>query len=109
MNLLHKKCVPCEEGSPPLAARAIARLRAELSGDWIVEGDKKLIREFTFRDFMEAMTFVNKVAQIAEDEGHHPDIHIFYNKVRIELWTHAVNGLSENDFILAAKISAIHL
>lgn len=75
---------------------------------WAVSGDsKKISREFKFADFKEAMVFVNKIADIAESEGHHPDIHIFYNRVIIELWTHAVNGLSENDFILAAKINAI--
>lgn len=71
---------------------------------WSV-ADGKLVRTFTFKDFKEAMVFVNAVASIAEQEGHHPDISIFYNKVDIVLWTHAVGGLSVNDFILAAKIN----
>lgn len=74
---------------------------------WQRRGDfKKISREFKFKNFKEAMAFVNQVAEIAETEGHHPDLHIYYNRVNIELQTHAVNGLSENDFILAAKISA---
>lgn len=75
--------------------------------DWILDADaKKISKEFKFKDFIGAINFVNLVADIAEEEGHHPDIHIDYNKVNLELWTHAINGLSENDFILAAKIDA---
>ena len=77
----------------------------ELSG-WALE-DGKLERDFKFKDFAEAMKFVNKVAEVAEAEGHHPDIRISYNKVNIVLWTHAMGGLSRNDFILAAKIDTI--
>ena len=68
---------------------------------------KKIKKKLKLKDFKEAMAFVNKVAEIAESEGHHPDIHIFYNQVRIELWTHAVGGLSENDFIMAAKLDGL--
>jgi 4a-hydroxytetrahydrobiopterin dehydratase len=76
---------------------------------WILSEDgKKIFREFTFKDFKKAMQFVNAVAELAESEGHHPDIYIFWNRVRLELWTHAINGLSENDFILAAKINKYH-
>lgn len=71
-----------------------------LSGKWI-------IKEFQFKNFVEAMKFVNRVADLAEEEGHHPDIHIHYNKVRFDIWTHAIDGLSENDFILATKIDAL--
>jgi len=77
---------------------------------WSVTGDyKKIEREFAFSDFKKAMVFVNKVADIAEREGHHPDLRIFYNRVKIELWTHAVDGLSENDFIVAAKVGQLVL
>mgnify|MGYP001616306343 CR=1 FL=1 len=107
MKLQDKKCVPCEGGTPPLRKNEAKKYLAELQGDWkIVEG-KKIQRELKFKDFKEAMAFVNKVADIAESEGHHPDIHVHYNRVMIELWTHAVGGLSENDFILAAKIDGI--
>lgn len=74
---------------------------------WDVFENEKIKKEFVFADFKEAIEFINKVADIAEEEGHHPDIHIFYNKVMIELWTHEIGGLSENDFILASKIEKI--
>ena len=80
---------------------------AELKLPWEVVDNKKIRHEFKFKDFKEAMAFINKVAEIAESEGHHPDIHIFYNKVTIELWTHFIGGLHENDFIVASKIELI--
>lgn len=85
----------------------VEKYKAQVLGWAVSNSSKKISREFKFADFKEAMKFVNKIADIAESEGHHPDIHIFYNRVNIELWTHAVNGLSENDFILAAKVNAI--
>src|ERR1039458_3237215 len=103
MDLTKKKCVPCEAGTPPLEAEAVTKF-AKSVPDWKVSDNKKLSREFKFKNFKEAMVFVNRVAEIAEAEGHHPDVYIFYNLVRLELSTHAINGLSENDFILAAKI-----
>ena len=111
-DLTSKKCVPCEApssgsgqgGTLPLPPNAIAEYLSQLKMEGYVVDKKRIKREFKFKDFAEAIQFVNKVAEIAEQEGHHPDIHIFYNKVRIELWTHAISGLSENDFILAAKI-----
>src|SRR3989344_7962667 len=105
--LSDKKCVACEGGTPPLEAEKVKECMAELAGGWDIIDGKKIKKEFKFEDFKEAMAFVNKVAEIAESEGHHPDIHIFYNKVEIELWTHAVGGLSENDFIMAAKIDGL--
>ena len=106
-NLVNKKCVPCEGGTPPLSAEEIKNYLAELKDGWEVLESQKIIKEFKFKDFKQAMEFVNKVAGIAEQEGHHPDFAIHYNKVEIILWTHAVGGLSENDFILAAKIDNI--
>lgn len=74
---------------------------------WAMQEDaKKISKEFKFKDFKESMAFINKVAELAESEGHHPDIFVFYSRVKLELWTHAVGGLSENDFILAAKINS---
>ncbi len=104
MDLTAKKCMPCNSGTPPLTAEEAERYLAELQGGWTVIEHKKIQREFKFKNFKEAMAFVNRVADIAEHEGHHPDIYVFYNLVRLELWTHAVRGLSENDFIVAAKI-----
>lgn len=105
-NLLKKKCVPCEGGMESLKQEEVFGLMEQIDG-WNVDGDFKVIfKEFKFKDFIGATNFVNKIAEIAEEEGHHPDIHIFYNKVVLELTTHAIGGLSENDFILAAKIDA---
>lgn len=73
---------------------------------WSLDG-KRITKEFSFKNFVQAMKFVNNVAALAEDEGHHPDIHIHYNRVRLDIWTHAIGGLSENDFILAAKIDVL--
>lgn len=84
----------------------VEKLLAQVSG-WSLSG-KWITKEFHFRNFIEAMKFVNRVAAVAEEEGHHPDIHIHYNRVRFEIWTHAINGLSENDFILAAKIDILN-
>lgn len=104
MDLINKKCVSCKGGTPPLSEEKVKEYLVQLKSDWEVLESQKLRKEFKFKDFPEAIDFVNKVAKIAESEDHHPDIHISYRKVVIELWTHAVGGLSENDFILAAKI-----
>jgi 4a-hydroxytetrahydrobiopterin dehydratase len=103
-NLLTKHCKPCEGGVPPLTDVQIKKLLLKVCG-WHVRPEKKIFKEFKFKNFKIAMEFVNKVADIAEEENHHPDIILYnWNKVRIELYTHAISGLSENDFIVAAKI-----
>lgn len=106
--LVQKKCVPCEAGTPPLPEKDTLALLLEVPG-WDLGADKKRItREYKFKDFKEALAFVNDVGRIAEEEGHHPDISLFnYKYVRISLSTHAIGGLSENDFILAAKIDEL--
>lgn len=107
MDLLSKKCVPCEGGTPPMSREEAEKYLAGVS-DWKLLDDAKTIsKTFTSQDFREAMVFVNKIADLAEEEGHHPDIHISWNTVRLSLTTHAIKGLSENDFILAAKINAL--
>ena len=103
-DLTQKHCVPCEGGVDPFTPEEIEKYNSVLATPWDVVDHKKIKQEFKFKNFKEAMKFVNRVAEIAESEGHHPDIYIFYNKVRLELWTHAIGGLSINDFILAAKI-----
>lgn len=105
--ITNKHCQPCEEGSAQLTGEMIQSYLAELTQPWQVIDEKKIRRLFKFKDFKEAMIFVNRVADLAEAEGHHPDIAIHWNQVDIELWTHAINGLSENDFILAAKIEKL--
>ncbi len=104
-NLTQKRCVPCEGGVPPLGKAEIEKLLTQVSG-WSLSG-KWITKEFKFKNFVAAMKFVNRVADLAEQEGHHPDIDIHYNIVRFDIWTHAINGLSENDFILAAKIDRL--
>lgn len=107
MGLSKKKCVPCEIGTPPLKASEYEPLLKHLKLNWQVIDGKKLTQEFKFKDFLESMEFVNRIAKIAEREGHHPDIYIYYNKVKIELITHNIRGLSENDFVMAAKIEKV--
>lgn len=106
-NLTQQHCVPCEGGIAPLTKADAEETMKHVPG-WTLADDGKLIsRDFAFKDFKEAMTFVNKVADIAEGEGHHPDISIMWNKVKLILSTHAINGLSTNDFILAAKVNQL--
>jgi 4a-hydroxytetrahydrobiopterin dehydratase len=107
MDLKFKKCVPCEGGVTPLKGEAIISYMNELGPGWIVMGEKAIQKEFSFNNFILGMSFLNKIALIAEEEGHHPDVCISYTKVQVKLFTHAIGGLSENDFILAAKIDAI--
>lgn len=106
-DLLHKKCKPCEGGTKPLTSDEYGGfLRNEISG-WDVKDEKKLEKRYRFKNFKEALAFVNKIGEIAERESHHPDISLGWGKVTISLWTHAIGGLSENDFIMAAKIDAL--
>ena len=105
MELRAKRCVPCEGGVPKLTPEEIKSLHAQVPA-WNVRDDK-LTRRFTFRNFVEAMRFVNRMADVAEAEGHHPDFTVHYREVEVSIWTHAIGGLSENDFILAAKIDAL--
>ena len=104
-DLSRKFCVPCEAGTPALSVEQAEEMMAQVPG-WTLD-DKKITRRFRFKAFKEAMAFVNRVADLAESEGHHPDIYISWNRVRLELTTHAIKGLSENDFIMAAKISRL--
>jgi len=106
IHLSDKKCVACEGGVPPFTKTQIAKYMPQVQG-WELVDDKKIVKNYKFKDFAEAMQFVNKVAAIAESEGHHPDIGISWNKVKLELMTHAIHGLSENDFIVAAKVDKI--
>ena len=107
MDLTSKKCVPCEGGTPPLTEDKVNELLSQVDSSWELFENKKIKLKLKFKDFVEAMAFVNKVADLAEEEGHHPDIHIYWNKVNLDLWTHAIGGLSDNDFIMAAKIDKI--
>jgi 4a-hydroxytetrahydrobiopterin dehydratase len=107
MDLSKKKCMPCEGGVPPLSEKEVKEYAGQISDNWKVIENSKITREFHFVNYRHTIDFVNKVADIAEGEGHHPDLHVFYGRVVVDLSTHSVNGLSENDFILAAKIDKI--
>jgi 4a-hydroxytetrahydrobiopterin dehydratase len=110
--LTDKKCVACENknGIPPLTLEEIEPLMAQLDESWDVSEDEKFLGSvFEFENFVQALEFVNKVGALAEEEGHHPDISLGWGYVEVILSTHAIDGLSENDFILAAKIDQIEL
>ena len=102
-QLTKKHCQPCSGDTPPLKPEEIFRLHEKVP-DWEVTSGRKLVRRFEFKDFMDAIAFVNRVAEIAEAEDHHPSITIDYKRVTFTIWTHAIDDLSENDFILASKI-----
>ena len=104
-ELLHKRCKPCEGGTVPYDAAQTKAMLAQLKG-WIVE-DGKLVKLYPFRNYHETMAFVNALAWISHREDHHPDPQVGYNKCRVEYSTHAIGGLSENDFICAAKADAL--
>ena len=107
-ELASLKCVPCRGVVPPMEGEQVKLMLNAVPGWKKSDGDvDKIEKVFKFKNFSEAMVFVNKVAEIAEDEGHHPDIFIQWNKVTLTLWTHAIKGLYENDFILAAKIDEL--
>jgi 4a-hydroxytetrahydrobiopterin dehydratase len=106
MELIEKRCKPCEGGMLPLQANEIEKYMRLINKDWKLINNK-LTKEYACVNYKHTIDYVNKVAALAEEEGHHPVMHVYYSKVEIELWTHAINGLSENDFIMAAKIDKI--
>ena len=103
-ELAKQKCEPCEQGGKALAGKELSDLERELGRDWRVVNSHHLEKLYRFKDFVSALAFTNKIGGIAEAEGHHPDIYLTWGKVRVEIFTHTVNGLTKNDFILAAKI-----
>jgi 4a-hydroxytetrahydrobiopterin dehydratase len=106
--LAQKRCIPCEGNVQPLTEAEARALMPELTADWmLIDRGHMLAKSFRFKNFEQTMEFVNKVAAIAEEEGHHPDLSVSYDTVGVELTTHAIGGLSENDFIVAAKIDHI--
>ena len=109
MNLASKTCQACRVGEPTLKGEELTKYKDSLDPGWeLYDQDKKVKREFEFKNFKEALYFVNKVGEIAEKEGHHPNIYLHsYKKVELTLWTHKIGGLHQNDFILAAKIDSL--
>jgi len=105
-QLADKKCVPCRGGVPPLQGNDLKKLHASVP-EWTVTNEHHLHREFRFPDFKLALAFVNRVGEVAEEQGHHPDILLAWGKVGVTLWTHKIDGLTESDFIMAAKIDRL--
>ncbi|HWZ81570.1 MAG TPA: 4a-hydroxytetrahydrobiopterin dehydratase [Terriglobales bacterium] len=105
-SLADKTCIPCRGGTPPLKGLALTDFHRQLP-EWNVVDEHHLTRTYKFPDFKSALAFVNKVGELAEEQGHHPDILLAWGKVEITTWTHAVNGLTESDFILAAKVDRL--
>lgn len=106
-ELASKTCVPCRGGVPPLTGEVLASLQKQVDG-WNVVEEHHITKTFKFRDFREALKFVNRVGELAEEQGHHPDIFLAWGKAGITLWTHAINGLTESDFIMAAKMDQLY-
>ena len=106
-TLVSKTCKPCRGGVPPVHGEELLRLSSELDAGWRIVDEHHLEREFKLKDFREALEVTNTIGAIAEAEDHHPDILVSYGEVRVTLWTHKVDGLTENDFILAAKIDQL--
>ena len=102
-ELSRKQCVPCMGGVPPLDGREIKKLLDQLGKGWTVVENHHIEKEYTFDDFLQALDFTNRVGRLAEEQGHHPDIQLGWGRVKIILWTHKIDGLTESDFILAAK------
>jgi 4a-hydroxytetrahydrobiopterin dehydratase len=102
-TLAEKQCLPCQGVVPTLKGDQLATLARELSHEWQVVKERQLEREYHFKDFREALNFTNRVGELAEAQGHHPDIYLAWGKVKLVIWTHKINGLTESDFVLAAK------
>lgn len=106
-DLAKKMCIPCKGGVPPLKGRELSELLDELGGGWRLVDEHHLEKEYRFRDFGEALAFTNRVGEVAEAQGHHPDIYLSWGKVRLAMWTHKIDGLTESDFIFAAKADGV--
>ena len=106
-ELASKECVPCKGGVPPLKGEAMNELHKKLGNGWQVINEHHLEKEFSFKNFRDALAFTNKVGELAEKNNHHPDIYLTWGKVKSTLWTHKIDGLTESDFVLAAKIQEL--
>lgn len=104
-----EKCIPCQGGVPPLADDEIRRYQKLINPDWLVDASTKLLKEFKFESYGEAIKFTNLVANLAEEQAHHPYIHVNFRTVKVILFTHKINGLHENDFLMAKKIDNLEI
>jgi 4a-hydroxytetrahydrobiopterin dehydratase len=107
-DLAKKDCVPCKGGIPPLKGEALKSLHRQLGGEWNVVNEHHLEKEYKFKNFRQALDFTVRVGEMAEAQGHHPDIHLAWGKVKLVIWTHKIDGLTESDFIWAAKAEELH-
>lgn len=103
MSLADQKCVPCRGGVPPMELAKAQEMLKQLARGWQLNKEGHLERLYTFKDFAQALDFVNKVGAVAEAEGHHPDLYLAWGKCKVEIWTHKISGLTESDFYMAAK------
>jgi 4a-hydroxytetrahydrobiopterin dehydratase len=106
-ELSSKECVPCKGGVPPLKGDTLTELHNKLGNGWQVVNEHHLEKEFSFKNFRDALAFTNKVGELAEKNKHHPDIYLAWGKVKTTVWTHKIDGLTESDFVLAAKIEEL--
>ncbi|MFH1027202.1 MAG: 4a-hydroxytetrahydrobiopterin dehydratase [Pseudomonadota bacterium] len=102
-DLANRECIPCKGGVQPLKGRELTELLDKLGGGWMVVDEHHLEKEYRFKDFRTALAFTNRVGELAETQGHHPDIHLSWGRVKLTIWTHKINGLTESDFIFAAR------
>jgi 4a-hydroxytetrahydrobiopterin dehydratase len=102
-SLAEKECVPCKGDIPALKGAELKDFENQLKGGWRVVNERQLEKDYKFKDFREALSFTNKVGDLAEAQGHHPDIYLAWGKVKLTIWTHKIDGLTESDFVLAAK------
>lgn len=107
-DLADRECIPCKGGVPPLEGEELEELLGRLDNDWEVVDGHRLRKGYRFRNFREALDFTNRVGELAEEQGHHPDIHLSWGRVVLEIWTHKIDGLHESDFVLAAKADRLH-
>jgi 4a-hydroxytetrahydrobiopterin dehydratase len=108
-ELAKLECMPCRGGVPPLRGKELEDLLQKLGGGWRVVDEHHLEKEYRFKDFREALAFTNRVGELAEAQGHHPDIYLAWGKVRLTIWTHKIDGLTESDFVFAAKADNLEL
>ena len=106
-ELAAKECIPCKGGVPPLKGDTLKQFQQKLGSGWRLINEHHLEKEFTFKNFRDALAFTNRVGDLAEGQQHHPDIYLAWGKVKITIWTHKIDGLTESDFVLAAKIERL--
>lgn len=107
-NLSEKECIPCKGDTPALKGKELEELHDQLRGEWNLVDDHHLTRDYTFDDFQGALDFTNRVGEMSEKQGHHPEIYLTWGKVTLEVYTHAIDGLTESDFIWAAKAENLY-